>query len=53
MSTNKVYGDAPNKLPLVKLETRYDYAQPEYYQRISEEYRIECCLHALFGVTNT
>lgn len=28
MSTNKVYGDAPNELPLVELETRYDYARP-------------------------
>lgn len=28
MSTNKVYGDAPNELPLVELETRYDYADP-------------------------
>ena len=26
MSTNKVYGDAPNELPLVELETRWDYA---------------------------
>ena len=29
MSTNKVYGDAPNHLPLVELETRYDYADPQ------------------------
>ena len=28
MSTNKVYGDVPNELPLVELETRYDYADP-------------------------
>ncbi len=26
--TNKVYGDAPNELPLVELETRWDYADP-------------------------
>ena len=29
MSTNKVYGDAPNELPLVELEKRWDYARPE------------------------
>jgi CDP-paratose 2-epimerase len=28
LSTNKVYGDAPNELELVELETRYDYADP-------------------------
>src|ERR1700680_293323 len=28
-STNKVYGDAPNEIPLKELETRYDYARPE------------------------
>ena len=30
MCTNKVYGDAPNELPLVELETRWDYADPDY-----------------------
>src|SRR5574341_24128 len=29
LSTNKVYGDAPNELPLVELPTRWDYARPE------------------------
>lgn len=29
MSTNKVYGDVPNEIPLVEQETRYDYARPE------------------------
>ena len=28
MSTNKVYGDAPNELPLMELETRWEYADP-------------------------
>jgi CDP-paratose 2-epimerase len=32
MSTNKVYGDAPNRIPLVELETRWEYARPEDYQ---------------------
>ena len=32
MSTNKVYGDAPNELPLVETETRWEYA-PRMIQR--------------------
>ena len=41
MSNNKVYGDAPNELPLVELPTRFDYAAPEDYQGIDETCRIE------------
>lgn len=51
MSTNKVYGDAPNELPLVELETRYDYADPEYYAGIDETMRIDASLHSLFGAS--
>lgn len=51
MSTNKVYGDAPNELPLVELDTRYDYARPEDYNGIAEECRIDRCLHSLFGAS--
>lgn len=51
VSTNKVYGDAPNELPLVETETRYDYACPEDYNGISEECRIDRCLHSLFGAS--
>jgi CDP-paratose 2-epimerase len=51
MSTNKVYGDAPNELPMVELERRYDYARPEDFQGISEECRIDRCLHSLFGAS--
>ena len=53
MSTNKVYGDAPNEIPLVELETRFDYANPEDYYGISEECRIDRCLHSLFGASKT
>jgi CDP-paratose 2-epimerase len=28
MSTNEVYGDAPNEIPLAELETRWEYADP-------------------------
>src|SRR3989442_12729247 len=39
MSTNKVYGDAPNDMPLVELPRRYDYASPEDVNGVSEECR--------------
>jgi CDP-paratose 2-epimerase len=51
MSTNKVYGDAPNELPLVELETRYDYARPEDREGISENCRIDQSLHSVFGAS--
>lgn len=53
MSTNKVYGDAPNELPLVELEKRWDYANPEHYDGIAEDCRIDRCLHSLFGASKT
>jgi CDP-paratose 2-epimerase len=53
MSTNKVYGDAPNELPLVEQELRYDYARPEDWHGITEECRIDRCLHSLFGASKT
>ena len=53
MSTNKVYGDAPNEIPLVELETRYDYARPEDYDGISEFCRIDQSMHSLFGASKT
>jgi CDP-paratose 2-epimerase len=51
MSTNKVYGDAPNELPLVELETRFDYASPEHRNGIAEDMRVDSTLHSLFGVS--
>jgi CDP-paratose 2-epimerase len=51
MSTNKVYGDAPNELPLKELETRWDYARPEDYNGIDENCRIDRTLHSLFGAS--
>lgn len=53
MSTNKVYGDAPNELDLVELERRYDYARAEDHHGISETCRIDRCLHSLFGASKT
>jgi len=51
MSTNKVYGDVPNELPLVETATRWDYAAPENYDGIDETCRLDRCLHSLFGAS--
>jgi len=51
LSTNKVYGDAPNELPLVELATRWDYARPEHHHGIGEDCRVDATLHSLFGAS--
>ena len=51
MSTNKVYGDAPNEIPLVELETRYDYARPEDREGVDENCRVDASLHSVFGAS--
>src|ERR1700738_1261096 len=51
LSTNKVYGDAPNEIPMKELDTRYDYARPEDYDGIDETCRIDRTLHSLFGAS--
>ncbi len=53
-STNKVYGDAPNKLPLVELDTRYEIEPGHTYSSgIREDMSIDQNLHSLFGVSKT
>jgi CDP-paratose 2-epimerase len=51
LSTNKVYGDAPNELPLRELPTRWDYARPEDHDGVDETCRLDRCLHSLFGAS--
>lgn len=51
MSTNKVYGDAPNELPLNELETRWDYACSEDHNGIREDMRIDRSKHSVFGAS--
>jgi CDP-paratose 2-epimerase len=51
MSTNKVYGDKPNTLNLVELDTRYDYADLEYQNGINELFSIDQSKHSLFGAS--
>jgi CDP-paratose 2-epimerase len=51
LSTNKVYGDAPNEIPLKELERRYDYARSEDFAGIDETCRIDRTMHSLFGAS--
>lgn len=51
MSTNKVYGDAPNELPLKELEKRWDYADKDDYDGIDETCRIDQSKHSIFGAS--
>ena len=53
-STNKVYGDTPNRLPLRELEKRWE-IEPghEYEPGISENMSIDCSKHSLFGASKT
>jgi CDP-paratose 2-epimerase len=51
LSTNKVYGDAPNEIALVELPTRWDYADPAFAEGIPETFRIDQSKHSLFGAS--
>ena len=52
-STNKVYGDSPNRLPLEELEWRWELRQehPYWEHGIDESMSVDACLHSLFGVS--
>lgn len=51
MSTNKVYGDAPNRIALKELESRWDYADEAYEHGIAETFTIDQSKHSLFGAS--
>lgn len=51
MSTNKVYGDAPNGISMKELETRWDYADEQYSNGIAENFTIDQSKHSLFGAS--
>jgi len=51
MSTNKVYGDGPNRVPLTEKETRWDYADPAFDHGILETFPLDQCLHTVFGAS--
>jgi CDP-paratose 2-epimerase len=50
-STNKVYGDAPNEIPVKEFATRWDYARAEDFDGVAETCRIDRTLHSLFGAS--
>ena len=50
-STNKVYGDGPNRIDLHETETRFDYADPRYRLGIDETFPVDRSLHTVFGVS--
>lgn len=51
-STNKVYGDRPNSLPLVEMEKRWEIEEnATYYEGIDETMSIDNCKHSLFGAS--
>jgi len=51
MSTNKVYGDAPNRIKMIEMETRWDYEDERYINGISEDFSIDQSKHSLFGAS--
>ncbi len=51
MSTNKVYGDAPNHIQLKESETRWEYDDPIYKNGIPESFTIDQSKHSLFGAS--
>lgn len=51
MSTNKVYGDAPNAIRLRELDRRWDYADPDYANGIDETFSIDQSKHSIFGAS--
>lgn len=51
MSTNKVYGDAPNTIKIKELETRWDFDDPLFEHGIPETFPIDQSRHSLFGAS--
>ena len=54
MSTNKVYGDNPNKLPLVEMKTRWEIKKShKFFDGIDETMSVDNCTHSFFGASKT
>lgn len=51
LSTNKVYGDAPNRIKMKELDTRWDYDDAAYEHGIPETFSIDQSKHSLFGAS--
>ena len=54
MSTNKVYGDNPNKLKIIEKKKRWELKEDDrYFKGIDENFSIDNCTHSFFGVSKT
>lgn len=51
LSTNKVYGDAPNRIKLKELPSRWAYDDPAFLDGIPEDFTIDHSKHSLFGAS--
>ena len=54
MSTNKVYGDNPNKLKIIEKKNRYELSKSnKFFKGIDENMSVDDCTHSFFGVSKT
>ncbi|MDB3885445.1 NAD-dependent epimerase/dehydratase family protein [Candidatus Pelagibacter sp.] len=54
MSTNKVYGDNPNKLKIDEKKSRWELKKTDnFFEGIDEKFSIDNCTHSFFGVSKT
>lgn len=53
MSTNKVYGDRPNRIRMKELESRWDFDDPQFEHGIAEDFPIDQSMRSIFGVSKT
>ena len=54
MSTNKVYGDNPNRLKVIEKQKRWELNKNnDYFKGINEKFSIDNCTHSFFGVSKT
>jgi CDP-paratose 2-epimerase len=54
MSTNKVYGDNPNKLKIIEKKNRFELSpKNKFYKGVDENLSIDNCTHSFFGVSKT
>jgi CDP-paratose 2-epimerase len=51
LSTNKVYGDAPNEIDMIEMDKRWEYNDPLFFNGIPENFRIDQTKHSLFGAS--
>ena len=52
-STNKVYGDNPNKIKLIEKKNRYEVKNKIFFNGVNESMSIDNSIHSIFGVSKT